>query len=321
MSTVDPGVRPSASRSGVGTTIRPTESIVNSIGNSLRILSRFPKGSVLSRPGGRYRVASTTQSLVVDAEGRGGGSDCWSVISVPDAQWPSQALSCRNRLGAKGGDSVCLGDLRHPVSDQTHRHNENPVWELDESLTKRTASLMGPVSRQPTTPCRYDALAEPDEIKIRGREVILACHTIELLAGIICNQITEEMIVDDCVGHVVARSGSSDSDATKTACSSRLSRSPRRRLASPAGTVSTPNPKSTTSTGPPWASCQRRRTAAGRDICPDAETKNCWTDSTRTIILGAEVRRTKCPRCLERPQPGVDPCHQRQNNGSVPVPG
>src|SRR5882757_6707772 len=37
MSTVDPGRRPSASRSAFGTTIRPTESTVISIGNTLPV--------------------------------------------------------------------------------------------------------------------------------------------------------------------------------------------------------------------------------------------------------------------------------------------
>ncbi len=122
---------------------------------------------------------------------------------------------------------------------------------------------------------------------------VFAGDPIELLTEIFCNQITEKMIVDDGVGHVVARSGSSDRSATKAACSSRLTRSPRRCLASPAGTVSTPNPRSTTSTGPPWSRCQRRRTAAGRDICPDAETKNCCTASMRDIVFGIGPRGAK----------------------------
>src|SRR5258708_614920 len=43
MSTVDPGVRPSASRRGLGMTIRPTESIEVSIGMTLPVGYQLPK--------------------------------------------------------------------------------------------------------------------------------------------------------------------------------------------------------------------------------------------------------------------------------------
>src|SRR5687768_11160958 len=95
----------------------------------------------------------------------------------------------------------------------------------------------------------------------------------EGVAHVVREQVPEQVVVEDRSGHVVARSGSSAKPLTKRAWSSLLSRSLRSRLPSPLGTVKTPKPRSSTSTGPPPSRFHRCRTAAGSETCPDDETR------------------------------------------------
>src|ERR1035437_140320 len=84
--------------------------------------------------------------------------------------------------------------------------------------------------------------------------------------------------------------------------------SPNRPRASPAGTVSTPNPRSITSTGPPLSRCHRWRTAAGTDIWPEADTRYCLIASTRSVYLVRGVKLPSLPEC--RPRKSAAPCPQ-----------
>ena len=79
----------------------------------------------------------------------------------------------------------------------------------------------------------------------------------EVAADVVRQQIPQEMIVEEDSCHVVARSGILGEGRYERRMFIPAERSPNRRRPSPFGTVSTPKPRSRTSTGPPLSSFQR----------------------------------------------------------------
>lgn len=78
-----------------------------------------------------------------------------------------------DRLSTQGRNPMRCRQLRHPVSDQTHRHDKNRVRKLKESLAERTTARHRPVPGQLTATRPDDTLAKTNEVQVCRREVIL----------------------------------------------------------------------------------------------------------------------------------------------------
>lgn len=188
---------------------------------------------------------------------------------------------------------MAVGKLGHAKSKRAHWDQGDRLGKGGQGPTERLATFSRPRASEPPASSGDNALAQADIEQVGGRGFVDRENRGEAVADLVRQEISEEVIVEDRRCHVVARSGSSARDRTNAACSSRLRTSPSNRRPSPLGTVSTPNPRSRTSTGPPLPRCQRRRAAAGSDICPDDETRYCRRSLTGHILLGKNLLPTR----------------------------
>ncbi len=184
-----------------------------------------------------------------------------------------QVFSDGDCFGAQRRNATTFCQLCHSIAGESHRRDQDRIGQLKETAPKFSPAISGPSTGEGSTSGTHDALAEPYIVEIRRCQFVRLHKLAELAPLFTTEYISQKMIVEYDETHVVARSGSSANEATNAACSSRLRRSPRRCWACPAGTVSTPKPRSITSTGPPSSSCHRCRTAAGSDSWPEDDTR------------------------------------------------
>jgi hypothetical protein len=166
---------------------------------------------------------------------------CWcSAAAIASA--PNDDTRCAWAISAIRIVKSCIGTIS--------------IFEVIVTSLRPSASRCSGVHEPVSWPPRADTtllwIVRGEQTSQPGAQLIGEC-------------IAQKMIVEYNLLHVVARSGSSDNDATNAACASLGSKSLSNCLPLPLGTVSTPKPRSITSTGPPLSRCQRRRTDAGSD--------------------------------------------------------
>ena len=196
-------------------------------------------------------VVPIAHSPVGRTERGGRGADAGTIVARPHAQRCAQMHGSGDGLGPQGRDAVGIGDLGHPIGQQAHRDDLDALGQHEQPLAELPSLLDRPGSGKGSARRGDDAPAEAIDVHVCRRRLVVVEQSGEILAQVIRQQIAEEMVVEERSRHVVARSGSSASDATNAAWSWRLTRSPSKRRPSPLGTVSTPKPRSITSTGPP----------------------------------------------------------------------
>jgi hypothetical protein len=152
--------------------------------------------------------------------------DAWAVIALPHIERSSQMLRCGDSFGAEGREPLILSKFRHSKPNQAHGQDQDGFGKFHKTPAKFATALGRPVPGERATSGGDHALAEAHEVEVGGGEFIRrdqAGESAPVLGG---QHVAQEMIVDDNLTHVVARSGSSARDETNAAWSSRLRRSP-----------------------------------------------------------------------------------------------
>jgi len=152
------------------------------------------------------------------------------------------------------------------------------TWRSGASRSRRrgTAHLPTEFDRpragQSSAASGHDAPRQPVEVQV-GRDGPMLVQDLRQLrrAQVVGQQVSEEMVIEQCDHQLDATSGSPASETTSSACASFGSRSSSRWGASPLGSFITAKPRSRTSTGPPWSRRVRCRAASafGADAYPD----------------------------------------------------
>ena len=194
-------------------------------------------------------------------------------------------LGCRCSLGTERRESVSVGEFGHPKGESAHRHNLYVAGDHDKPAGQFSPGTSRPGARQRPARGGHHTATQSHEVEVRCRGLVIREDLSEPGAHVVGEQVAQQVIVEDGPAHVVASSESPSSDRTNAACSSRLTRSLKRRRPWPRGSVTTAKPRSTTSTGPPSSRSHRCRTAAGNDICPDDDTKYSRTSLTSVPYL------------------------------------
>lgn len=114
------------------------------------------------------RGDSPTERTVLDASSGGGSADSWSIIAIPYAKDAREVLGGGDGFSSEGRKPVCTCQLGYSIPDETHRHNEDRVRDLEESVTEGASPLERPVPCQLTAASGDDTFAEANEVKIRG---------------------------------------------------------------------------------------------------------------------------------------------------------
>ena len=182
------------------------------------VLRRWPGVSALVDRSASMRTSFSKRDRPVrDASCSRRLTDTRAVVTIPHAERGIKLLSGDNCFGTQGRQTLGSSNFSYPVTDKAHRQDQDRFGKDQQPPPEFPPMFCRPSSSERAATCRRDASAEANVVEVRSGNLVVLDQAGQPMSLLVGQHLAQEMVVEDNMTHVVARSGSSASDLTKVA--------------------------------------------------------------------------------------------------------